>query len=145
LGGFNQVLTIGEDYDLWIRLSRITEIHKLRATLSAYEQRTDSITRTPQDTPFGATVIRRNLRQWGRRGPDGRTARWFAVRQRIAQSFRNHGATHLQHGNRAIAIRSSVSALVYDPVSGSNWRGLIKALVNYQRPPELGKAQQGSQ
>jgi glycosyltransferase involved in cell wall biosynthesis len=132
LGGFNRALTIGEDYDLWIRLSRITEIHKLRATLSAYEQRVDSITRTPQASPFGATVIRRNLSKWGRQGPDGRRANWFAVRRRISQSFRNYGATHLKFGNQGTAIRSTLNALFYDPISSSNWRSLVKAVVNYQ-------------
>ena len=132
LDGFNQSLTVGEDYDLWIRLSRMTEIHRLRATLSAYEQRSDSITRTPQNTPFGATVVRRSLKKWGRYGPDGRSARWFAVRKRIAQSYRNHGVTHLKCGKRSIAIRSTIAALFYDPISVSNWRSLLKALLNYK-------------
>lgn len=132
LGGFDQSLTIGEDYDLWIRLSRITEIHKLRATLSAYEQRLDSITRSPQAIPFGATVIRRHLKLWGRRGTDGRCAPWYQVRKRIAQSYRNHGATHLQNGSRPIAIGSSLRSIAYDPISIGNWRGLVKALINYK-------------
>ena len=128
LGGFNESLTIGEDYDLWIRLSRITQIHKLRATLSAYEQRADSITRTPQRIPFGATVIRRNLRRWGRKGPDGRQASWYSVRKRISQSFRNHGITHMRHGNRTTALRSLLTALYYDPLTASNWIASAKAI-----------------
>jgi glycosyltransferase involved in cell wall biosynthesis len=70
-GGFNQDLVIGEDHDLWIRLSRIGHFKKLAAPLALYRENQDSITNKLHSQNYSAIVFENAVKQFGLKNPDG--------------------------------------------------------------------------
>ena len=54
-------IVAGEDYDYWIRVSRITQIAKLATVLSYYRIHSGNITKRPTPINYSVEVIKKNL------------------------------------------------------------------------------------
>ncbi|MBI3997041.1 MAG: glycosyltransferase [Candidatus Omnitrophica bacterium] len=113
VGGFDERLSIGEDYDLWLRLARITRfefvarplvrygVHGANTcndSIRLYEQRAIILARVPLDRARGIT--------W-----------WFKRRRLAINAYR---LARLHHEARAFAQASAhfARAVVYDPMVG---------------------------
>jgi glycosyltransferase involved in cell wall biosynthesis len=72
IGNFNAELRRGQDYDYWLRASRVSRIDRLDAPLALYRQQVSHDRKFPE-TNWGLTVIRSALEKWGTTGPDGRS------------------------------------------------------------------------
>lgn len=108
IGGFDAKLRRGQDYDYWLRASRVTRIDRLAAPLALYRMQVAHDRKFP-DTNWELIVIRRAIDQWGPAGPDGRTLSGREVCARLWAL--NYRFGHLQyHGGRYALARSAFAA-----------------------------------
>lgn len=127
-GAFDPGLRVGEDYDLWLRLSRLTPILRVCEPLALYRMHPASITRCVPDRNFKAEVIGRALARWGYAGPDGRMAERSVVDRGLARSWSDYAGAHLMAGDTARARDAALAALRSHPGHVLGWKVLAKSL-----------------
>jgi glycosyltransferase involved in cell wall biosynthesis len=140
IGDFDTTLRLGEDYDLWLRASRVTPIQRVAHPYALYRTHPSSITRSVPTDNYRARVIRRALANWGVRSPDGRQADKRAVRRLLAKSWSDYGVLQLQHGNLAQARRGGWSALQADFRHLAGWKVLLKSYARGLSAAQAGAA-----
>jgi glycosyltransferase involved in cell wall biosynthesis len=140
IGGFDTTLRLGEDYDLWLRASRVTPIQRVAHPYALYRTHPTSITRSVPTDNYRAQVIERALAKWGARSPDGRQADKGAVHRLLAKSWSDYAVLQLQHGNLAEARRGSWSALRADLKHLSGWKMLLKSYAHRLPGRQAGTA-----
>ena len=128
IGAFDPTLWNGDDYDYWLRASRVAQIAKLRMNGALYRVVPASVSRSPKPRNFEYEVIDRALKRWGRTGPDGRETPEPEMRRRLDQLVHAHAWTHLKRGDPAIALSSFVGLLRRDPMRLRIWSQMILAL-----------------
>lgn len=129
VGVFDPGLRIGEDYDLWLRASRVTPILRVPRPLALYRMHPASLTKGAPRENFKGLVIGRALDTWGLASPDGRRADGAAVRRTLARSWSDFAGAHLIAGDAAHARRSAWRALRCDPAHLLAWKVLAKSLL----------------
>jgi glycosyltransferase involved in cell wall biosynthesis len=122
IGTFDPSLRRGQDYDYWLRASRVTRIHTLAVELSCYRLHEANSTWKPQPLNYGAMVIERALSQWGRAGPDGRVANLSAVRRRLSDLWSSFGHQHATSGNLQTALGAAGHSIAAWPFRVKPWR-----------------------
>ena len=127
IGGFDTSLRVGEDYDLWLRASRVTPIARVARPYALYRQHPASITRALPDDNYRAQVVSLALARWGLDSPDGQCAGRAAVRRGLAHSWSAHAGAHLQAGNLVRARASAWQALGQRGACLTAWIVLFKA------------------
>jgi len=104
-GLFDESLRKGQDYDLWLRLSRQIEMLGLEQPTALYRIHPDHITSTVKEVNYEYLILTRALANWGESGPDGRTPAG-SVSARLAKSCFLHGLRHLRRGDPRIAAQA---------------------------------------
>jgi glycosyltransferase involved in cell wall biosynthesis len=127
LKGFDEERRIGEDYDLWLRASRVTPILRVARPYALYRKHQSSVTRGAAEANHRGEVIANALRQWGYSSPDGRSARPADVSRGLAGSWSDFAWTHLYAGNAGRAFRAAFKAVWLDFRCTSGWIVLLKA------------------
>jgi glycosyltransferase involved in cell wall biosynthesis len=121
VGSFDESLKRGQDYDYWLRASRITPIHKLRAALSLYRIHAQSITRRPHAANYGYLVIKKALDRGGPVGPDGTRTPARDINKVLAGMWFGYGYAHYQGGDPALARTAFRHCIGYRPFWHSAW------------------------
>lgn len=129
LGGFNPELRIGEDYDLWLRASRLTPILRVDKPLALYRMHPGNATKGVPRANYKGEIVERALRQWGYAGPDGRQARRRDVDKGLARSWSDYAGAHLIGGDADIAWRAARRAVALDPSMALAWKVLVKSML----------------
>jgi cellulose synthase/poly-beta-1,6-N-acetylglucosamine synthase-like glycosyltransferase len=133
LGGFDINLKIGEDYDLWLRASRVTPIVRVTRPLALYRQHPNSLTRQPTTINHEALVVERAIGRWGYEAPDGRSADVGAVKRALARTWQNYGAAHLEAGHIGLALKGALKSVRMDWQLVNGWKLIAKALCHSLR------------
>lgn len=128
VGTFDPALRIGEDWDLWLRASRVTPIVRVARPYALYRMHPGSITKAPPDTNFKSLVVTRALARWGVAGPDGRCARLADVQRSQARTWSDLAGARLQAGDVIHARSDALAALRHNPRSLQGWSVLAKAV-----------------
>jgi len=110
IGGFDVGLRRGQDYDYWLRASRLTRIDRLDAPLALYRMQVAHDRKFP-DTNWELAVIRRAIERWGTAGPDGRALPEAELRARLWALNYNFGYNQYQGGRYAQARAAFAAAL----------------------------------
>ncbi|MDM5176047.1 glycosyltransferase [Massilia sp. DJPM01] len=126
LNGFDTTLRLGEDYDLWLRASRVTPIERVARPYALYRIHPASITKATPAENYRARVIGQALGRWGLASPDGRMGDAPAVRRMLAKSWSDFAGAHLQARNLGQARRAGWTALRTDPTHVPAWKVLVK-------------------
>ncbi len=129
VGNFDPTLRVGEDYDLWLRASRVTPVVRVCKPLAMYRMHPASITKKTPDRNFKGEVIGRAIRRWGYGSPDGSSARPSDVNQSLARSWSDYGGAHLMAGNSKRARQAALKALTLAPSQMLGWKVLIKSVL----------------
>ena len=129
VGVFDTGLRIGEDYDLWLRASRVTRIERVPRPLALYRQHPASITRSAPRDNYRGRVVQKALDTWGLAGPDGRLADATAVRVGLARSWSEYAYTQLAAGQRAEGRKSARRALAVDPAHLPGWKLWLRSFL----------------
>ena len=132
IGAFDSSLRVGEDYDLWLRASRVTAIVQVPRPYALYRMHPASITRSVPEENYRAKVIGRALAKWGTASPDGSRTPRAALRGSLAKSWCEFAYAHLQAGNNAQARAAAWSALRLNPGLMTSWKILAQTFL---RPP----------
>jgi glycosyltransferase involved in cell wall biosynthesis len=112
LGGLDPALRCGEDYDFFIRASRICKMDKLDRVVAYYRIHTQSTTHVVRDEDFECKVLVRSLKQFGTAAPDGREVSRKLLSDRLFRIFFNHGYRHYKNGSPRIAASAFLQALL---------------------------------
>ena len=110
VGDFDAKLRRGQDYDYWLRASRLTKIDRLDAPLALYRMQVEHDRKFP-DTNWELKVIRHALEQWGAAGPDGQALSGAQVRARLWELNYRFGYLQYRGGRYALARAAFAAAL----------------------------------
>ena len=105
VGGFNEDLRKGQDYDLWLRLSRTVQMACLGQVTALYRIHHESITHAPNTRCYEYEIVSKAVNNWGIIGPDGRSPGKKAVVQRIRRAAYNFSSSHWKWGDTGIALQ----------------------------------------
>lgn len=126
-GLFDESLRKGQDYDLWLRLSRQIEMLGLQQPTALYRIHPDHITSSVKEVNYEYLILTRALANWGESGPDGRMPTG-SVSARLAKSCFLHGIRHLHHGDPHIAMRALRESMKHSGVRPKPLLYLMSAL-----------------
>jgi glycosyltransferase involved in cell wall biosynthesis len=129
IGLFDTSLRIGEDYDLWLRASRMTEILRVDRPLALYRMHGSNITKQAPAENFQAAVIANALQRWGYVSPDGSVAKKAEVSNALAGSWRSFAGAHVAAGNWKRARQGAVAAVRLAPMHMGGWKLLARSMM----------------
>lgn len=134
VGGFDEDLARGQDYDYWLRLSRLSEIHKLDRELVLYRIHADNIAVKYPNVNYELTVLAKSVSRWGLTGPEGITLPKNELQRHLSELCFSFGYWHWKRGTFRIAHRAFWQSLQYRPRDWKSWIyfGLsgLRSLVN---------------
>lgn len=133
IGVFDTSLRLGEDYDLWLRASRLSRIERVARPLALYRKHSASITRSVQTANYRGNVVQSALDRWGYAGPDGRRADETAVRRVLAKSWSDFASAQLSVGQVRAARASVRESLRQYPAHLAGWKLLLRSLLPSRR------------
>lgn len=128
LGGFDPKLRIGEDYDLWLRASRVTPILRVDRPYAIYRLHQAGVTKAVPALNYKGEIVARALDRWGYAAPDGRAARRADVARGLARSWSDFAGAQLSAGRLAAARQSALRAVRTHPAQLLGWSVLAKAM-----------------
>ncbi len=105
IGGFNEELRKGQDYDLWLRLSRTVQMAYLGQVTALYRIHAESITHVPNIRCYEYEIVSCAVSNWGIVGPDGRSPGKTVVVQRIRRAAFNFAYGHWKWGDIRIGLQ----------------------------------------
>lgn len=121
VGLFDTSLKRGQDYDYWLRTSRITQIHQLDAVYALYRLHGEGcITKWPSHN-YERIVVEKALERWGPIGPNGETTDLKAIKLRLSKTCFDFGYHHYWIGSPRIATRSFIDSLRLNPMQRAAW------------------------
>jgi len=106
IGGFNEAMRQGEDYDFWLKASRLAEMHALDAKVALYRIHGASAMHRLSDENHLAMLLKAAAMRWGLSGPGNVRLTEAEFNHRIGQVEFDHGYSHFWHGNRQVARRA---------------------------------------
>lgn len=129
IGYFDTRLKMGEDYDLWLRLSRVTKIDKLSTPLALYRANSDSITNNPPlDINYSYVVLLDAIRTYDYLKPDGSYLSKNMVQQRLADLCLDFAYQHYRYGNLYKAYEATLLGAKHR-VSVAVFKSFVKILL----------------
>ncbi len=129
VGNFDTSLRIGEDYDLWLRASRITPILRVAQPLALYRTHTASITKSAPLKNYQGIVIQRALDRWSLTSPDGSRASRVHVYRALARTWSNFAGASLAAGQTAQAWQGGVMSIKTQWHQLPGWKVLSKTIL----------------
>jgi glycosyltransferase involved in cell wall biosynthesis len=115
VGGFDQTLRTGSDWDFWIRVGRRFPVAKLRRPVAVYRQNPTSVTHVVRKENNGFLLLKRIVDTYGLRDEAGHLADRRAVARRLSDLAFNHAYRHYWHGDPNIAAQWFSIAWQHDP------------------------------
>ena len=113
---FNPEYTVGEDYDLWMRLSLLRRCAQLPAVLAFYRNNPASLTKQVPQQNFEKLVVEQAMERIRQRSP--RALKSYlepALQARLADLDYSHGYGCFMAGRRQDAVASFASLLTHRP------------------------------
>jgi len=135
VGFFDETLLRGQDYDYWLRLSRLTQIHKLKAILCLYRIHSKSISNKPHPHNYGYYVLKQNLDRWGNIGPDGTTVSKKDIEEVLANISFRFGYMHYLNGDPWLAHKAFRTSIMHQPFRIKSWVYLLLSIIKSTMNP----------
>lgn len=106
IGGFNESMRQGEDYDFWLRASRVAEMHSLNGTVALYRIHGASAMHRLSAQNHLANLLKAASMRWGLTGPGGDSLNEAVFCRRLSQVDFDHAYSHFWRGDRRVARQS---------------------------------------
>lgn len=129
VGHFDPSLSVGEDYDLWLRLSQSVPIARLQGVQALYRVVANSASRKANVENHELKVVRQAVSRFGLSAPFGPSADPALIEQRFEQLAFQHAYLHLQLGDPRIARDSFAASVRRHPLRPRLWAHFLIALV----------------
>lgn len=126
VGGFSEDPDVHsiEDYDLWLRLSRLTRFHFLREILGEYRLNPGSLSSDPEyNLRHCLNVIDRHAEEYFRERKPTLLDR-YRIRRRRGLAFRSACMAAQRRGEYSRAVSYITIGLRFGPVDFKNWAAL---------------------
>lgn len=111
IGGFNEAMRQGEDYDFWLKASRLAEMHALKAKVALYRIHGASAMHRLSDENHLAILLKAATMRWGLLGPGEPGLTESDFKRRLGHVNFDHGYRHFWSGNRRTARSSFWASL----------------------------------
>jgi glycosyltransferase involved in cell wall biosynthesis len=121
VGFFDEQLLRGQDYDYWLRLSRVTQIHKLDQELVLYRIHGDNIAVKYPNQNYELMIVEKNVSRWGLSGPEGKTVPKNELERHLSELCFSFGYSHCKRGTYRTAQRAFWQSLQYRPHDWKSW------------------------
>lgn len=111
IGGFNEALRQGEDYDFWLKASRVAEMHSLNGPVALYRiHRASAMHRLSPENHL-VNLLNAAVTRWGLNSFEDQALTLRSFHERLARVYFDHAYAHYWHGDRAIARAAFWQAL----------------------------------
>lgn len=139
VGGFDEGLPVGEDYDLWLRIAQSAPMIKADSVLAVYRQMGSSLTTLPHRKNYQALVLERAVARFGVQSPDGRELAAEEVQSILARLWFRFGYRWFWVGDYILARQAFTRSLEYRWQLRSRayqiaCKPLVLPFLNYLRP-----------
>ena len=105
IGGFNESMRQGEDYDFWLKASRIAPMHSLDGEVALYRIHSASaMHRLTTENQLSVLLSMATMR-WGLSDQYGNHVSTQVFKRRVAATHFDHAYSHFWHGELKIARR----------------------------------------
>lgn len=136
VGVFDESLKRGQDYDLWLRISRVTPIYQIDRVFALYRiHGSGCVTKYP-DVDYEQIVVDRALCRWGLAGPTGELTPRPQIAKRLWGLAFSFGYRHFWNGDAKLATSSFRQAVSHYPWSLKTWGyfflAAVKSLLNFR-------------
>lgn len=111
IGGFDESLTHGEDYDFWLRCSRIGRMDSLNCDVALYRIHGNSAMHRLSHINHLSIVLGMAEMRWGFEDVDGGNIGREGFNKRMGEVHFMFGYSHFWHGNLCVARREFVASL----------------------------------
>jgi glycosyltransferase involved in cell wall biosynthesis len=118
VGGFDEGLRTGQDYDFWIKVTRVFRVHKLSMMVALYRLHGSNNTKRPQAQSNAYRLLARAVEQYGLTGPGGDTLSHREINRRLADVCFRFGYLHLRRGDPSVAASAFLRSLRHYPLRG---------------------------
>lgn len=105
VGDFDESMALGEDYDYWLRCSRLVRMQGFSACTAIYRIHPASAMHQVVEPNHLAALLERARARWGLSDPDGRALSMREYGRRLGRAHFDHGYTHFWGGDPAVAAR----------------------------------------
>jgi hypothetical protein len=93
----------GEDYDFWLKASRVAEMHALNGTMALYRiHAASAMHRLSAENHLGNLLKAASMR-WGLNTLDGQSLSLKSFHERLGGVHFDHAYSHYWHGDRTVA------------------------------------------
>lgn len=111
IGGFNEALRQGEDYDFWLKASRVAEMHSLNGPIALYRIHGASAMHRLSPENHLVNLLNAAVTRWGLNSFEDQALTLRSFHERLARVYFDHAYAHYWHGDRAIARAAFWQAL----------------------------------
>jgi glycosyltransferase involved in cell wall biosynthesis len=118
VGGFDEGLRRGQDYDFWIKVTRMFRAHRLSMMVALYRHHGGNNTKRPQAQSNAYRLLARAVEQYGLTGPGGDTLSPREMNRRLADVCFRFGYLHLRRGDPSVAANAFLRSLRHYPLRG---------------------------
>lgn len=140
VGGFRQPFSIGEDFDLLLRLSEVGKMANLPETIYLYRQHLSSVCATlgPRWAAYRDEILEL-ARERRERGADrlqrGETVSIAApepanTRRLVSQTYSQWARYALMNGNRRLAWKYAKAAVTAQPMAPAVWKTVARVILD---------------
>ena len=123
-GGFDETLPFSEDWDFWLRISRVSQLIKLRGATTLYRQHPQQGSRVTRPIDYRTRLLEDAARKWGLCSPDGRCIGTKQFRRQLAMYCASFGLGHLRGGRGSSRKTAAKSLLKAWSIDCFYWRSL---------------------
>lgn len=111
IGGFNESMRQSEDYDFWLKSSRLSEMHSLNEPVALYRIHEASAMHKLSDENHLANLINVATLRWSTNLRKGDEITPYELNRRLGEAHFMHGYAHYWNGEKLIARKSFTEAL----------------------------------
>ncbi|ART54021.1 glycosyl transferase family 2 [Acidovorax carolinensis] len=111
IGGFDESMRQGEDYDFWLKSSRISEMHSLNGPVALYRIHGASAMHKLSDENHLANLIKVATLRWSASYRPSEDITNHEIKRRLGEAHFTHGYAHYWSGSKLIAKKSFSKAL----------------------------------
>ena len=124
-GGFDESLPFSEDWDFWLRLTRVSQFLKLREATTLYRQHSSQGSRITRPVDYRTRLLEDASRKWGLCSQDGRCVSPKRFKRQLAGYCAGFGLGHLKGGEGASRVIAAKSFLKAWSIDRRYWRTLV--------------------